>query len=251
MKAFLLVSLRILVALGAAAVAVALGLAAAGKWDLGDQALLVILVVAAALSFLDSSLSAIGQYRAPRTAVRQHQAAQILWVALHDIARHAGIDPLELGIAAYQRQRRLRSLPPFADRLRSIYRERPRHRQGSAQVTWAPGKGVLGYAVADGDFNVLDVAAAWAPYQGCSELDWKRAPDDVRLGLSYEEFKRLDGMYGTVAAMPILDSDGKPRGCVVVDAPAGNDVALRGTDVATAFGDACVSLGRTVLRLKV
>ncbi|HSX69054.1 hypothetical protein [Nocardioides sp.] len=242
--------LRIVAALAAALVAVVVGLQSAGVWTPGKGWAIRLVVLAAVLAFLSTTATAVREYLAPKAERRREDAGQVLRTAFWEIWAATKVSPLDLGIAAYEVHRPLWNWPPRAKQMQRIYRERARNRMNTSGVSWAPGKGVIGYAVERQSFVGLDVDAAWSHLANASEATWLAQSDDVRLGLSFEEFKKLQGKHGVVVAMPIIDDDrgGRVVGCVALDGPAGSSAKLESTKVQRILGDASAALHRSVLR---
>jgi hypothetical protein len=64
--------------------------------------------------------------------------------------------------------------------------------------------------------------------------EWRRLPDDIRLGLSFEEYLNVRDKYAVVVATPIIDDSGSRSrvvGCVALDGPAGRLTDLTADEV--------------------
>ena len=185
---------------------------------------LASLVAIAAIAIVSSFARSFGVVRARRVEARRRFVAKALralpW-AVHDLTDGAVPVPV-LGASAW----RIRSVGPF-HRLRRVARERVKDEPGPSGITWTRGKGVVGRCWAQGRMQVVDVDDLWSSYLDCDEPTWELAPEDVRMELTFAEFQRIRGKYGTVVAAPVFDEDENMIGCVTLDAPFGHHDALK------------------------
>lgn len=178
-----------------------------------------------------------GAHRARQAALTRHvRDAQL--AALFEISKLTKIPHAKLGLCCYVVPRwflvltpprrlrstvvrRLRKHPglqgrlPKGPTLKRLDRLRP-HGLNETAIPWSFGKGVIGLCWKSRKDVVLDFTKAYAPYIDCDRTGWARAPDNVRLGLTFDEFDRIRGKYGVVIASPILDGE-EFIGCVTVD----------------------------------
>lgn len=90
-------------------------------------------------------------------------------------------------------------------------------------ITWTKGKGVLGECWQIGRTKKCSPAADDARLVHIQDADaWNRLPEATRHGLTFEEYTRIRGKYGTVIAVPIR-AEGTEQlvGVVTLDAPPG------------------------------
>lgn len=69
----------------------------------------------------------------------------------------------------------------------------------------------------------VDLAAHFSDYEQLGAEDFGRLPEAARFGLTFNDFQRLKGKYGIVAASPIVDEKGRYLGCVTADFPVEGD----------------------------
>ena len=134
----------------------------------------------------------------------------------------APLDYRDLGIAAYRADKVW--WWPGRTRLRRMYRVRASRRQVSSDVDWRPGKGVIGTCVVRGEVVASDLAQLYRDLGSPTRAEWPRLPEDVRLGLSYEEYLDVREKYAVVVASPIIDDSGSRSrvvGCIALDGPEG------------------------------
>ncbi|RJK96796.1 hypothetical protein [Vallicoccus soli] len=209
-----------------------------------------LVVVTAVIATGTSSATAVGEYRRKQAESRREDADFFLrgarW-AVHDLT---GLDVRDLGVACYA-VRRPRLAPWAAPRLRRIGRVRSTRRPAASGVRWRPGVGVVGVCVRDGRAVVRDVEADERPWLEATRRDWESVvPEHVKIGLSYDEFRRVRGKYHVVLAVPIIQEQGarsRVVGAVALDGPSGSYDALWTQDVRDVLTGATVNLRRFVL----
>jgi hypothetical protein len=86
-------------------------------------------------------------------------------------------------------------------------------------IAWTEGKGVIGGCWRTRTAHFVDLRRHFEPYEDHDQAAWEALPHDARYGLSFEEFQRVKGKYGIVAAAPIIGRDDRYVGCVTVDMP--------------------------------
>ncbi len=126
--------------------------------------------------------------------------------------------------------------------LKRIGRERVQDTPGPSNVKWIKGKGALGRCWELERAQVIDTGKIDARWGKCSQDDWEqKCRPDTRMGLTYEEFRKVTGKYGTVIAVPMFDArNDKVIGCVSLDAPAGLHLQLVNADAEAAVASAAV-----------
>jgi hypothetical protein len=208
-----------------------------------------LVVITAVIATGTSSATAWGEYRRKQAENRREDADFFLrgarW-AVHDVT---GLDVRDLGVACYAVRRS--RLPGARPVLRRIGRVRSTRRPTASGVRWRPGVGVVGVCVRDGQAVVRDVEADERAWLTATREDWDTiVPEHVKVGLSYEEFRRVRGKYHVVLAVPIITEQGqrsKVVGCVALDGPTGSYGALWTQDVRDVLTGATVNLRRFVL----
>jgi hypothetical protein len=116
-------------------------------------------------------------------------------------------------------------------------------------ITWLKGKGAVGLCWDEQRDIGVNLAEDWGPLLGCTESEWDQAPEAVKYGLTYAEFKRA-GEYGAIVVTPIFDSQShEVRGCVSVDAPEDSYDVLWSSSVREAIQDAAQTIWRSLTPL--
>jgi hypothetical protein len=147
-------------------------------------------------------------------AFRESARAALAGAYLELVAQ--GASPTALGLHAYIV--RHRPIPPFRPHLLRVAKVRLGSAPPGSGIVWTQGKGVIGRCWVEDKAIVMDSAAAYAPFMTVSREEWQRqVPADVRLNLTFGEFKRIRGRYASVIAVPVRDRTGAVRGCVVAD----------------------------------
>jgi hypothetical protein len=123
--------------------------------------------------------------------------------------------------------------------LKNIGRERVEDYPGPSSIKWTKGKGVLGKAWQEERAQIIDVGKIDARHGKCSEEQWLKVRDDTRMGLSYQEYCKIRGKYGTVVVAPMFDPrNSKVIGFVSLDAPVGVHQELESADAVGAVSSA-------------
>lgn len=198
------------------------------------RVLLASVVTSAALAAVTTIGSAWGEWRGRRLAERRELAAISLeaaaWAIVDQVG--AGLDYRDLGVAAYRIGRRW--WWPFSSRLVRVERVRPSRRPTASQVSWRPGKGVIGACVAKGEVVAVDVAQMYRDLGSPTEEEWETVPAEIRQGLSYVEYLDVRDKYAVVIAAPIIDDAGSSSnvvGCIALDGPEGRFQELQSDEV--------------------
>ena len=215
---------KVLAAVVAAGVTAALGLRSAGVWDPSSTVVVGLVVVAAALAAISTSVSAFSEWRSRRLGARREAADVVLTAAAWAIVDSTGIDFRDLGLAAYRVERVWWA--PWRRRLGRVHRVRAKRRPTASRVRWAPGKGVIGRCVAEGQVVAQDLHADYSAVWPCDAVEWRTVvPEEIRGGLTYKEFLDVREKYEVVVATPVLDDSGsatKVIGCIALDGPTGS-----------------------------
>lgn len=238
-------------ALVALAAAVVLGLDGAGVAEASDRVVVTAVVVSAVLAAASTIGGAWAEWRAQRLGARRELADFQLTAALWAIVDQVGgsLDFRDLGLAAYRVRRPW--WRPWQQELQRVHRVRARRRPVTSDIVWRPGKGVVGLCVTQHQVVATDLTQLYAGLGTPTRLDWDtRVPDDVRLGLTYDEFLEVHHKYDVVVASPIIDDSGRSstvRGCVVLDGPDGYFAELTADEVLGLLDSAAQGLLRQVL----
>lgn len=244
---------KVLAALAASAVALALGLRAGGVWTPGRATLIALITTSAVLTAGVTIAAALGEWWAQRNAYRSVQSEVLLEATAWAIVDATGLDFRDLGLAAYVVRQNLRH--PWSSRHRHLHRVqrvRAKRRPSSSRVDWRPGVGVIGTCVADGQLVAQDLAADYAAVWPCTAQEWDElVDDDIKHGLTFADFLDVREKYGVVIATPILDdraSTTRVIGCVSLDGPVGSFARLTEQDVEGLLDSAAQSLLRLAVR---
>ena len=221
-------------ALLAAAAAATLALNGSGAVDAPTALLVACIAVSTALAALATIGAAWGEWRGLRLAARREladvQLAATAWAIVDQVS--SGLDFRDIGIAVYRSERdRWR---PGHRRLRRLHRVRASRRPVTSSIRWQPGKGVIGSCVAQGEVVAVDLTQMYRDLGDPSAGEWATVPDDVRLGLSYEEYQDARDKYAVVVASPVIDDSGTSAqvvGCVALDGPEGRFADLTTDEV--------------------
>ncbi|WP_432536763.1 hypothetical protein [Kineococcus arenarius] len=207
----------------AAAAAILLGLQRAGLWSTSTAVVGALVVLSALLAVVATTVQAVVRWRAERRAAHRDVLDDLLHAVLWGVVDATGLDARELAVAAYRLHRS--AWPGRPARLLRLHRVRAGRRPAASGTRWAPGKGVIGRCVADGEVVAVDLAAAEATVGDVDAAEWQRLPAAARQGLTLVEHRRLRGKYGAVVAVPLVDDTGPVSavvGCLALDGPAGS-----------------------------
>jgi hypothetical protein len=132
--------------------------------------------------------------------------------------------------------------------LKRIGRERFNSFPPPSQVVWTLGKGVIGRCWAERKPVAKDFTKIAKRHRGCSREQFEKLKDDVRLGLTYDEWNEMIGKYGVVLAVPITASaiDGKIIGVLALDLQEGTEHEITHNEVRKIAYDAAASLAKII-----
>ncbi|NAZ87103.1 hypothetical protein, partial [Kineococcus indalonis] len=207
----------------AAVVGALLALERAGLWAAPREVVGALIALTAVLAVATTAAQAVARWRAGRRAAHREVLDDLLHAVLWSAVDATGLDARDLAVAAYRLHRP--AWPGRPARLLRLHRVRAGRRPVASGTAWAPGKGVIGRAAADGEVVAVDVAALDAVAGEVDAAGWQRLPAGVRQGLTFEEHRRLRGKYGAVVAVPLVDDSGPVSavvGCLALDGPAGS-----------------------------
>lgn len=143
------------------------------------------------------------------------EAAKTALVALTQVT---ALDWTEVGITVFRVTRaRWHLIAGIQERIARVRLEStPR----PSTVIWTKNKGILGQCWREGRDKSLDHKEFYAPYQHITTKDeWKRLPDDVRMGLKFRDFIDIRD-FGFVLASPMKGHRHGYCGCFVVQVPS-------------------------------
>jgi hypothetical protein len=87
-------------------------------------------------------------------------------------------------------------------------------------VHWAKGKGVIGRCWETRTSHLVQLdEPPFSELTTVSKENWDTVSRETCYGLSHSDYQALGAKYGTVAAMPIMSTEGKYIGCVTLDMP--------------------------------
>jgi hypothetical protein len=208
-----------------------------------------ISIVAIAAMFLISVASGASRVVAAvftsRRREAQAQSQQILKTLVWAVSDETGLDPRMLGASAW-------SLVGVW-RFKWLYRLAREHYLSDpppSQIWWTPGKGIIGRCVATGQKQIVNVRTIDTQLsQLVTAEEWGALPDERRMGLSFKEYEKIRGKYGTVVAMPIIDPARGHRviGVVSLDAPTGNHGKVSRPAVVEKVGQAAASVAQWIV----
>jgi hypothetical protein len=188
-----------------------------GFWDGRDDWIAYTLIGVCVASILLPIMSELGEKARRQAVERRQQLHTFLASSLVYIARHSGADWETTGVQAFLVKRRWLRETHVAE---AKVRLRPIPASG---VQWTKGKGLIGRCWETRQPQFVDLAAHFADYEQLGAEDFGRLPEATRFGLTFDDFQRLKGKYGIVAASPIVDEKGRYLGCVTADFPVEGD----------------------------
>ena len=215
---------KTLAALLAAAAGAILALNGAKLVAAPVRVVIACIVTSAALAAVTTIGGAWSEWRRRRQGARRELADLSLTAAAWAIVDQVGggLDFRDLGVAVYRVGRLW--WWPFRLRLLRLHRVRASRRPTASHVDWRPGKGVIGTCVARGEVVAVDLAQMYRDLGHPTGAEWPSVPEEIRLGLSYEEYLDVRGKYGVVIASPLIEDSGTSStiaGCVALDGPEG------------------------------
>jgi hypothetical protein len=173
----------------------------------------------------------------------ERMVSDTLRATLSQVVRQANLNWEQVGVNAFIVRREWPRL--WRQRLVRVARQRFVSTPPRSGTIWRRGKGVIGQCWEQGRDVVTDLRVLWKPYVGNSQAAWDAAPPDVRMGLTFHEFHRVN-QYDAVLATPIQDESGF-MGCVSIDAPgAAGFRALKSHAVRVTAQDAAQTIANLV-----
>lgn len=213
----------------------------------------------------DQLVRAIGERRGDETAHFRNRVRHALAAALLEIEEATGLGCDSIGLNCWMTSWWLRHLAPYRvrkwvprwlkrrvpkPRLHRVERLRLSGWPRRSHVGWTRDKGIIGLCWrerCDVGLNCFEEYAELLAFddagrpQGvsCTKEHWDtEVPEEVKLGLTYEEFKQIAGKYGAVVVTPMFVDD-EFVGVVTLDVPWGDHYAKLWTErVRRALGDA-------------
>jgi hypothetical protein len=160
-------------------------------------------------------------------------------ITYRDIGLNCWVVPYRWRVVPFRLRRSLeRHLPPSVFELlcsarpplKRVKRFRLTGKPDPSGVEWTYGKGAIGRSWQRREPVWLDAFERYSEYVGEFDHagptltvaidDYDTAlPEKVRLGMTYDDFKRVAGRYGAVVVMPMLTEGGEWVGCVTLDVP--------------------------------
>lgn len=206
-----------LLAIVSAIAALAVGLSRlgwpTGFWDERDPWIAYALIIVCGASILVPIVSELGEKAKRQSFERRQKLQTVLASSLVYVARYAGADWETTGVQVFLVKRQGLNqvqVPAAKVRLRPI---------PSSGVRWVKGKGLIGRCWETQQPQFLDVAAHFRDHEHLSAEAFEALPEATRFGLTFNDFQRLRGKYGMIAASPLVDDAGRYRGCVTADFP--------------------------------
>jgi len=242
---------KTVVALAAAIAAVLLGLHQLRVVSLSRPAIIVTVIISAALAAVTTIAGSWSQWRQHRLGSRQEAVDALLTTSVWAIVDllSGELDYRDLGLAAYVTRRPWWPAPGSGRigqvRLVRLHRVRASRRPVTSDMSWRPGKGVIGACVERGQVVAMDLRELYDELGDIGQSEWAALPSDVSLGLSWQEFLDIRNKYDVVVAMPILqETSGRTqvRGVVALDGPAGTLELLSADGVVRQLGDAAKNI---------
>lgn len=231
-------------AVAAAVAAVLLALHQLRVLTLSRQGIVVAVVISAALAATTTIAGSWQEWRQRRMGARREAVDALLTTSLWAIVDllDGALDYRDLGMAAY---RTSRSRWPWRQRLVRLHRVRASRRPVTSDMSWRPGKGVIGACVAQGQVVAIDLRELYGELGEIGQAEWDHLPDDVAMGLTWQEFRGVREKYDVVVASPILEETAdrtQVRGVVALDGPPDSLDLLSQDKVIRQLGDAAKNI---------
>jgi hypothetical protein len=189
----------------------------ASFWPKHVYTTLAALGLTALTPIVQATVAEKGEKRRREQAEQENSIQPFLATSLIFLARHGGANWEKTGIQAFlvanrgwRRQEEHIRLAKI--RIAAI---------PSSGIRWTKGKGAIGRCWETKAPQFIDLEEHFADLQHVDESGWNTLTAEQRIGLTYSDFKQVNGKYGVVAAVPIMDREGKYRGCGRF-APRGN-----------------------------
>lgn len=119
----------------------------------------------------------------------------------------------EIGLTTFIVRWRMRH--PFGLVQVRVARLRMKSTPRPTAILWTKDKGVLGRCWRNRRDEELDHQSKYGSYMSYSKDEWQELGQDVREGLSYDDFVAIRD-FGYVLATPIVDGKSRYRGCLLV-----------------------------------
>jgi hypothetical protein len=219
-----------------------LSLQGAGVWHSTRRQTISLVVIVAVIALGSSITSAVSEHKRSKAAEQRQRIAYILRAAAYAVADLTAIDVRELGLSAFVVERKWQRIGPRV--LRRLHRERASFSPPPTAIEWRPGRGVIGLCVArERDFG-RDVGADYQRWENCTQEQWAtQVPEDVKMGLTFEQFNLIKGKYGSCVATPMVtENPVKVIGCVAIDGPLESYDRLWQDDVRALLQGAAVGI---------
>lgn len=232
-------------ALAAAVAAVLLALHQLHVFTLSRQGIVVSVVVSAALAAVTTIAGSWREWRQRRMGARREAVDALLTTSLWAIVDllQGALDYRDLGMAAYRTSRSW--WWPARQRLARLHRVRASRRPVTSDMSWRPGKGVIGTCVAQGQVVAIDLRELYGELGEVGPAEWASLPGDVTMGLTWPEFRDVREKYDVVVASPILEETvghTQVRGVVALDGPPDSLDLLSQDKVVRQLGDAAKNI---------
>ncbi len=186
-----------------------------GFWGAREEWVLRALVITAAVPLFQSAFSEYTERARRRGIEKREKLETILTAALIQMVRQAEADWETTGVQVF-----------LVKRCGWLRQERhvraAKVRLGaspSSGVDWPRRKGVIGRCWQTRRQQYEDLERQFRPYEDLSKEQWDQLSEKTRFGLTFEDFQRLGGKYGIVAAVPIVDRNDRYVGCLTADMP--------------------------------
>jgi hypothetical protein len=184
-----------------------------GFWSNHGGWAVVAFVLTPILPFVIAGVNELGERRRRRALEREDNVRTCLVSSLVYLVRQCQADWEQTGVqlfAVRHKRWRQQHVRIAKVRLSSL---------ASSGVVWTKGKGVIGRCWATRQAQFLPVEEYFAKYENLAADAWNELPADARYGLTHDDFQRLRGKYGVIAAVPIIDRKDRYIGCVTLDTP--------------------------------
>lgn len=234
-------TIKLLAATASTASAAGLAAQQVGIWSLPRWLLIVMVATVAVVATAASLRSAYWEVKGPRDQRLKSDVGALLRGAAREIAAARELDRDSVGVSAFEVRRRW----IFWQRLERVYRERGHSNPPPSGIDWTKGKGVIGLCWAQNKCVFRDLKGIANKHADCTNEQFQLLENDIKMGLSYDEFVTIIGKYSSVIAFPITD-DGNFIGCIAVDLPLseGTKTSLNHSRVREIAGITAASVGK-------
>jgi hypothetical protein len=151
-----------------------------------------------------------------------------LTVAVLDVSDATCYDKRRIGVSAWQVRNGMSrcklgmfTYPRRLERLHRVGRQRFTDYPQPSSIIWTKRKGVIGLCWQQEGFVHRDLREVVKLHGGdkFNPASYEEISPTLRMGMDKREFHMMIGKYGEVAAMPIMDVQGRFLGCIAVDIP--------------------------------